>query len=315
MAVRHAEHIPVTIEGALRGEDPLLLLAQQTLRREFAAFRSALPETGKAPSAEAIHEMRVALRKLRVALRLFDDFLSGESEYFEAEFRWINHVLGQVRDRDVLEQSLAADDASPSDAKQTAAAFVEQTRAAAHAALNESLASPRFAALMTRFGSFLAQDPPPGLVRRWRSLRIDAAARADVGRSLKRVRKLGKRISNESSPETLHRLRIRAKRLRYVSEFYSAYDPELGAIRKAAKELQDLLGTYRDACRAVEQLRECPALSAHARTAGRSMALDALVKVQRQRAAEARRAYARVWRRFEKTAARAKRNRSKQDLH
>lgn len=309
--------------ASLTADEPLILLAQRTLEREYAVLRAQLPPAGEAPSAAAIHQMRIALRKLRVALRLFQSFLPAESRELADELRWFNQSLGHVRDSDVLAESIESDASVDPTDRQEAVSFIECERARAREALFGTLGSVRFANLLQRLDSFVRRTPAQGVLRRWGSLTIAAAAHADVRRSLKRVRKLARRIDADSSPELLHRLRIRAKRLRYEAEFYADYDPALTEIARAAKRIQDLLGNYRDACNAATVLEaRCRAmkqseLSTSADVAAASsrpdeadrevVALRRLVQSQRRRAAQARRSYPKAWRRFESTTAHVRR--------
>jgi CHAD domain-containing protein len=128
--------------------------------------------------------------------------------------------------------------------------------------------------------------------------------RGDLRESLKRVLKLGRKVDNDSPPEKLHRLRIRAKRLRYESEFYMDFYPQLRDLTKGTKHLQDLLGSYRDACNAADRLRALARRSKN--SPNNKAALAQLIRAQNESAAEIRRRFPAAWRRFEKVAARAK---------
>jgi CHAD domain-containing protein len=300
--LQHAEE--PTAPRALSPDDSLLRLAQQTLQRQLDQLLGDWPGPVVSPTNDAIHKMRIAIRRLRVALRLFADFTPAESVHFRTEFRWINHSLGSVRDWDVLADSVAAPTLLPPSVPTALREYIEEMRANAREALAVTLASPRCAKLLRDFVAFTGSDPPPRVLRRWGSLSIASAVTLDIKRSVKRVRKLGRSIDDDSSPEALHRLRIRAKRLRYEAEIYEPFQPSLEAIARAAKQLQDLLGTHRDALHAGAELRRYLEERGLRSTADERAVLLELVAVQQQLAANARRNYGTAWRRFEKAVRR-----------
>ena len=287
--------------------DPLLALAGNIFKREAASLREHLrPQTG-IPDPEEIHQARIAVRRIRVALRAFRGFMPAHVGEFRPEFQWLGQVLGEARDLDVYAESLKASGAGTAAIRAKIEKGLERARTDAYGHLRSLLASDRFAKLTKAFAEFVDTEPPRGVQRRWRSLRIQDAVRGDLRESLKRVLKLGRKVDNDSPPEKLHKLRIRAKRLRYESEFYMDFYPQLRDLTKGTRHLQDLLGSYRDACNAADRLR------AFARRADKSpnvkAAIAPLIRAQNESAAEIRRRFPAAWRRFEKVADRAKLNR------
>ena len=293
----------LTIDG------PLIFLTRRILKTELESFRSCLLSEGKTPGPSDIHRARIALRRIRVALRFVVDIMPAEVEEFRAGFRWIGRALGEIRELDVYAESTAASDAddssapaAPGDLKQSISA--ERTKACKK--LNELLESKRFAKLESTFAEFVDREPSPRMQRRWQSLRIGDAARGDVRESLKRVQKLGKKIDSDSPPEMLHKLRIRAKRLRYAAEFYEDFFPQLRALARAAKKLQDVLGAYRDACDAAARLREFAQQDEREIDMDPEAAIGELLRRQNERAAAARREFSGAWPRFQKVATKTK---------
>ncbi len=287
----------------LDSRDPLFLLAQRIFRSELAALSANLRPRRELPMPQEIHQARIALRRLRVALSVFRDFMPVEVEHFRIEFRWLAQALGEMRDLDVYEETLGgSDEAAPLPA--VVRHSIARLRKNASARLVSVLGSKRFAELQRSFAGFAGGDLPPGVQRRWRSLRIRDAIGGDLRKSLKRVLKAGRKIDVESPPEELHELRIRAKRLRYEAEFYSAFFEGSSVLSRGAKQIQDLLGSHRDALAAIERLRALTRASkgdAKARAA-----IAPLIRVQTERAGKLSRRYPAAWRKFEKTAAKAK---------
>lgn len=287
----------------LDSRDPLFLLAQRIFRSELEALSANLRPQRALPLPQEIHQSRIALRRLRVALSVFREFMPVQVEHFRVEFRWLAQALGEMRDLDVYEETLAGgDDSAPLPA--VVIRSIARLRKNASARLVTLLGSKRFAALQRDFAEFAASDLPPGVQRRWRSLRIRDAIAGDLRKSLKRVLKAGRKIDVESPPEELHELRIRAKRLRYEAEFYTAFSEGLGALSRSAKQIQDLLGSHRDAVAAIERLQ---ALTRASKGDAKARAVIApLIRVQTERAGKLSRRYPAAWRKFEKTAKKSK---------
>jgi CHAD domain-containing protein len=284
--------------------DPLFLLAGRILKCELGSLQAHLrPEHGS-PVADEIHEARIAVRRIRVGLRVFRGFMPAQAEEFRIEFRWLGQGLGDARDLDVYMESLQANEGDATAIPKELERNINRERKGASDRLRALLLSERFAQLLAEFATFVDTELPPSVQRRWRSLQIRDAVHGDVRKSLARVLKLGRKIDAESPPEKLHKLRIRAKRLRYETEFYSDFYPRLRDLTRGAKRLQDVLGAYRDACSAADRLSEF-ARDAYG-GARKNEPIAALIRVQNEHAAAARRRFPAAWRRFEKTAAATK---------
>jgi len=292
--------------AGLDSRDPLFLLAQRIFRSELDALGANLRPRRELPLPQEIHQARIALRRLRVALSVFRDFMPVQVEHFRVEFRWLAQALGEMRDLDVYEETLGDADGpnGPVPLPVVVKRSIARLRKDASARLVSLLGSKRFALLQASFADFAGNELPPGVQRRWRSLRIRDAIEGDLRKSLKRVLKLGRKIDVESPAEELHELRIRAKRLRYEAEFYSGFSEGLKVLMRGAKQIQDLLGAQRDAIAAIERLR---ALTRASKADAKARAAIApLIRLQTERAGELSRRYPSAWRKFEKTAKKAK---------
>jgi CHAD domain-containing protein len=302
--------------------EPMIVFAYDCLRREFQSLRSHQPAQGTLPDADSIHQMRIAARRIRVALKLFKDMLPEDAvKRFNREFRWFARALGSVRDLDVYTENFREYLQAGSGGDATAGAHVHElggyelslrrARSQARNNLGEVFGGERFATLLTSFEALLAGAPSPGALRRWRSFRICDGAPPYLEAEIKRLLKRGRKVDCHAPAERLHRLRIEAKRLRYDLEFFAELYPALGKAAKSAKRLQDLLGEFQDACTATERLRAYarglrssdPTDAPGAARAGISQvpALERLMRNQQERAQEVRGRFAPAWRRFEKS--------------
>jgi triphosphatase len=230
-------------------------VALAVLRRHFAALLAKEPGTRLGDDIEELHDMRVASRRLRAALSLFEDVLPASVLELREELAWIGGQLGKVRDLDVQLEQLEAWIAAA--AEEDAAALLalrsvlQEQRADARAAMLEALDSPRYDAFERGFGNELRTAQASG-----GSAPALAVAPALIERRWSAVRKSAKRLGRSSPPQDYHRLRIRCKRLRYALEFLT--DVYAGRTRPVLKQLvalQDVLGLHQDAFVAIERLR------------------------------------------------------------
>jgi CHAD domain-containing protein len=218
-----------------------------------------------ADDPEFVHQARVALRRLRSAARLARRWVEFPPA-LAAELRWIARRFGAVRDWDVL----LADTLPPLQRELELPPQVrrraQREREAARRTLRAALASPRCARLALAALAWSAQPPRPDAPR----------LRAVAPRSLARLhaRLFGSARDFEALPaQRQHRVRIRAKRLRYALDFFAAALPRRAAAdytqRLAA--LQDELGALNDVAVAAARLQAL-APSARLRAALRAWA-------------------------------------------
>jgi CHAD domain-containing protein len=234
-------------------------VALAVLRRHFGALLAREPGTRLGDDSEELHDMRVATRRLRAAIALFDDFLPADAVRAREDFAWLGQALGAVRDLDVqleqLEQWLAGVPEPDRHALEHLRAELERQRVAARATMLEVLDSRRYAAFVARFGRLLRtrghrRTGPAALPAR-------AVAPDLIEQQFAAVRKAAKRISPGSEPADYHRLRIRCKRFRYAIEFLAdLYPRETAPVVKRLVALQDILGLHQDADVAIARLRE-----------------------------------------------------------
>ncbi len=289
----------------------MIALAYRCLQRDYRALLERLPEAGVAPSSEDVHQIRIATRRLRVALRLFGTMLPARAAArLRRELRWLARGFSDVRDLDVHSKALRHH------VRQSGVDVVEglggyelalrRERAAARDALQHLFTSERYEQLIGSLGDLLEDAPSAAALRRWRTFTIREGAAKYLKHSRRRVLKLGRKLDAKSGVEDLHRLRIRAKRLRYALEFFAEIYPQLLPAAHATKALQDVLGEHQDARTARRRvLAYTRALRAHAGGGehARPAALDTWRWAQTQRAARAREAFAGEWQRFLDTLA------------
>ncbi len=205
---------------------------------------------------ESIHQARVALRRMRSALRLWRAHAHFPKR-LALELQWISRALGEVRDADVF--ALETLPAMLGQAGMTAAAVSELVaqaqarREQAHRALRITLTSGRHAHLALRLLAWAAVKP------RKRSASKRAPLRTLAPRDLARAHaKLlnAARFFSAQSVERRHRVRILAKRLRYALDLYAVALPgdATAKFSTCLAALQDVLGELNDISVAIAAL-------------------------------------------------------------
>lgn len=209
---------------------------------------------------EAVHQARVATRRLRAQLRMLRPVLSRPwADDTRAELKWLARGLGAVRDADVLyaeldQQQGKLPEADRAEARALAGRVLAERRDA-HDRLVETLQTERYRALIDRLLDATAVPP-----MRSGDDRADAAAQSVLPELVgKRYQRLARRVSKlgeEPSDEALHDVRKQSKSLRYVAE---ASRPFVGSpakrLARSAERLQDVLGEVHDAAVAQAWLR------------------------------------------------------------
>lgn len=222
---------------------------------------------------EYVHQMRVATRRLRAALRMFRPVLpAGFAEQLVPPMREMMQALGQARDLDVLMAEIVAPVAAalPGEPRLTDLASAITNRLyAARTSIRHMLRQPGYGQLLLTAGSLLQRAPfiePPGAGGEAPSLRQFA------DRRLRRLHRKTLELADGARidyPPSLHGLRIGIKRLRYAIEFFGPMLPGksgVAAIKRLAG-LQDELGQLNDLASAGTLLMVCAGKDPHLREA------------------------------------------------
>ncbi len=207
---------------------------------------------------ERLHDMRVASRRLRAAMEVFEPcFPRKRFRTALREVKAIADALGQRRDRDVSIEALGGFGAAlePGDARGVEL-LVEGLRGEQRVA-NERLVQfvdrRRLSDLRELIRELTADCGPAGGVKARRVKKLDPAAplvenAARIVRSrAEELRSFAEQALAPEATRAQHDMRIAAKRLRYVIEVTGfCFGKPAQEARRSARELQDLLGEIRD---------------------------------------------------------------------
>ena len=280
-------------------------LAFAVLRKHFAALLRKEGGTRLGEDPEQLHDMRVATRCMRAAIALFEAALPAEVVGLREELGWVASALGAVRDLDVLIQQLEAWGKEPDGLDGRALAVVADVLSAdrdqARANLVQTLDSPRYERLLAQCTAVLRRGPV-GASPFSRVPAVDAAPSL-IEKRYRKVRKGGRRIDRTSKPADYHRLRIRAKRLRYALQFLAPiYGRDVRALIRRTVRLQDLLGAHQDAEVAVARFEAIVAEEGNDLPPAAAFAMGEIAERYARRKAKLRRRFPKVFRRVRGTA-------------
>jgi len=238
---------PIRIAGLLR-RMPIARASSKVLRVTLHDLLEKVPDARSGDPDKGIHDLRVAVKRFREALRLFRPVMRKKT--FRRHREWLedlNDALGEVRDRDVAMaqlRKLTAGLAEPPGSVARLRARLESERLVSVAAL---------AAMLDRLQ---LEGVPAQLAASIESIEREAAsgertyefARARVRERLLDVRARWGAARREATPESLHRARIGNKRLRYAIEPFSRMlGKEVRRLYRSASRFHDVLGDVHDA--------------------------------------------------------------------
>jgi CHAD domain-containing protein len=206
---------------------------------------------------EAIHQARVATRRLRSDLKTLEPLLDPiVVERVREELRWVGELLGAVRDADVLierVEDLGHTLRLEPEALTAIVTDLEQDRRRSHRELVDALASRRYVSLVQTLVGAAKEPPLADGVKGGRS--AGPRVRTLVGKSWRRVSRAVKRLDHDPDDAALHEIRKRSKRARYAAELASsALEEDADRLADRLADLQDVLGELQDAVVAEDRL-------------------------------------------------------------
>jgi CHAD domain-containing protein len=259
---------PVATEDSMAEAGRKILLADfvKMLQHEAGVRANEDPE--------AVHDMRVATRRMRSAIRLFESYFKPKwIDAYNRRLRKIARALGTVRDLDVLMQgtqryietlevpkrashkklneaekaereALKAQVAEQQAALNAAVAHLKEQRKAAHVDLLKVLDSKSYRRFVKEFGEFLTTAGQG--VGKCTSYPVGLTTPTLIYERLTAVRIHDHDVEAHTT-ETLHALRVEFKRLRYTISFFSdVLGKEAADFIDELKDIQDELGRLND---------------------------------------------------------------------
>ena len=201
---------------------------------------------------EFLHDLRVAVRRTRSALVLMKGvFAPAIEKQFKQEFKYIGQITGPVRDLDVYLASREEYMQRVPFRLQTGLGYffedLTTRRKTERRKLVRALKGERYQRILADWRQLLATSPWPEPGKRG-ELPVKELAGQVIHKRFRRVLADGEKIDPKSPDESLHRLRIECKKLRYSLEFFtSLYDEDvMRRLVRHLKLLQNNLGDFND---------------------------------------------------------------------
>ena len=208
---------------------------------------------------EALHQMRIALRRLRTAISLFAEIVrDGQVVRIKSELKWLSKELSPARDYDTLFDEVMAplrqQHPEHRGLKSLTFSFARQ-RLRGYQSAENALHSQRFSRLLVEtfawieIGEWITTTDELARLRRNRPIEAYAADQLALRR--RKIKKKGKALIKLDSARR-HKLRIQVKKTRYATEFFANLFRDKKAARRstrlltALKRLQNSLGGLND---------------------------------------------------------------------
>ena len=218
--------------------------AVHLLRRRIRVLRRHVVRA-RAEDPDGIHDLRVASRRLRVALKETSQvFPKRQTAQCAARIRDITRLLGVARELDVcialLEKEREALQGAPRQAATHAVRYMRRLRKKTSPQVAEAVALIESSALKESFKQVFENASSP------KTCLLDRAVKS-ITRQRDRLRAAYRDWRRGHTEAELHNIRIGLKKLRYACEVYDeVYGKPLSAYLKRLKEMQEALGAWND---------------------------------------------------------------------
>jgi len=208
---------------------------------------------------EALHQMRIALRRLRTAISVFSEIVrDGQIDRIKAELKWLNGELSLTRDLDVLLDEVIKPQIrqhpSHRGLKGLYCSFARQ-RLQSYQRAEKTVRSQRFCKLLIETFAWIEigewVTATNEAARQHREWPIELFAADQLSWRRRKIMKKGKKLDELDSAQR-HRLRIQVKKARYATEFFAGLFQDKKSARRSArmltalKRLQNSLGGLND---------------------------------------------------------------------
>jgi triphosphatase len=232
----------VSLEMSMKAEDALRLIGEDCLAQLQGNREMVL----HGDDIEGVHQMRIALRRLRSALGVFSKVIDKQQAAgLGEELNWIAELLGKARDLDVFLTETLPPILKQLDQHPGLLALRNKATAAQGKAYNEArkaIRSLRYQHLLLRVGALLKN-----LHVSQQSIPVGELAANMLQRRYKQLREHGKQLHRMDAGER-HLARIASKKLRYTAEFFASLYPldKTVPFIKGLCGLQNVLGALND---------------------------------------------------------------------
>jgi len=249
---KHSKRKPVKLEADMSSAAAFRIIAHQCLHQVVANEPMMC-----ARDAEALHQVRIGLRRLKTALWLFAPLCTdAQIQTIKTEIRWFGELLGPARDADAFLSEVIfplrrryRDDPGLISLQRTYSA--QRTKLYDH--ISQAANSARFRAILLDIAAWIETGRwamnRAGEATASRNRPIGEFAEEELTRLRKKLKKKGNDLA-ELPPAERHKLRLHVKKMRYTVEFFLSLFPgkkkSKRALLASLKSLQSALGGAND---------------------------------------------------------------------
>ncbi len=193
---------------------------------------------------EAIHDMRVAIRRIRAAIKTFKSMIPTRTKKIRKKLQKLFHVIGKKRDLDVFCEFILHKINANSIFFPKLNCKIDK----AQKQIITMLKSKSYTSLIEQLKTIVTKQDK----------HIFKLSRNQIEKALNIVLKIAPSINSKVDDKTLHKLRISIKNLRYTCEFFESIFSKnmysLGSLINKTKQIQDILGEHQDAITGISLL-------------------------------------------------------------
>lgn len=213
-------------------------LANHILKMNLEKLKNSTTDFLTTFNPEAIHDMRVASRRLRAAIKTFKGILPTKAKVIRKNLQKLGCILGEKRDLDVFSEFIL-------NAINPKSVFFQKW----DRKINQNqkkylliLKSKNYSRLIESLKELKTVATQKNILK---------VSRSRTQKELKKVLETAPSMDSTVDDKTLHKLRISIKSLRYVCEFFEPifrkYICPLSDFIEKTKTIQDILGDHQDA--------------------------------------------------------------------
>lgn len=237
---------PITLPASAAVDDAIAAIIAETRTQWAGNIKGVVAQA----DIEALHQLRVGLRRFRTALKLFKSAIpKSQRTWLDREARWLLARSSLARDLDVFATELipALKGRTKQDSFAVLRTQAARARTTAVAGVVRALSSIRFRKFVIRLDVWLDSAGWRTARDQSGSVRATEVVRPAIGKRLRKLRERGAKFDRMSAVER-HRLRIAVKKCRYSIEFVRTLLPRAVArdVALALKEVQAGLGHAND---------------------------------------------------------------------
>jgi len=296
---------PIPENLIIKSGDNFFQAGEKILSRQAYKMWANIEGTIRQLDPEFLHDLRVATRRARFALKLFSSIVSPEPcEKLRKELGWIARTLGKVRDLDVFLQNLKGQFKKIETAQEVEQYLLENLGSQRKTDLKKlvaALKSKRYGRILNHLRNFFS-TPEVSQINQDQVLSETVYLASEfIKKAGTKIQKFVKSKNETFSAEEIHKIRIAFKGLRYTCEFFSDLLGEpVKKMIDSFVEFQDCLGSHQDAVVAMKNLHDI-IQSRYAdgeASLNETLTIGALIQVNKEMILNERNNFMKLWRKM-----------------